>query len=45
MKEFAKMVCAVICGLILMSFLGFFCFVGCAGALAAASRSSPATVC
>ena len=41
MKEFVKMVCAVICGLILMSFLGFFCFVGCAGALAAAGGGEP----
>ena len=40
MKEFAKMVCAVICGLIIMSFLGFFMFVGCAGSMALAGKGS-----
>lgn len=40
MKEFVKMVCAVICGLIVMSFLGFFMFVGCAGSMALAGSGS-----
>ena len=40
MKEFVKMVCAVICGLIVMSFLGFFFFAGCVGSMALAGSGS-----
>ena len=38
MKEFLKMVGAVICGLIVMSLLGFFMFAGCVGSLISADN-------
>jgi len=41
MKEFVKMVLAVICGLLLMTIIGFFLMVGFFGSLASASGSKP----
>ncbi|MBQ8069498.1 MAG: signal peptide peptidase SppA [Bacteroidales bacterium] len=41
MKEFVKMVLAVICGLFLMTIIGFFLMIGFFGSLAAASGSKP----
>ena len=40
MKDFLKMLCAVVCGLLLTSFLGLFLFVGCVGTLVS-SDSQP----
>ena len=41
MKEFVKMVLAVICGLFLMSIIGFILMIGFIGSLASASGSKP----
>ena len=40
MKDFLKMLCAVVCGLLLTGFLGLFLFVGCVGTLVS-SDSQP----
>ena len=42
MKDFVKMVLAVLCGLFILCVLSFFCFVGCVGSLAVAGSGKPA---
>ena len=41
MKDFVKMVLAVLCGLFILCMLSFFCFVGCVGSLAVSGNSKP----
>ena len=41
MKDFVKMVLAVLCGLFILCILGFFCFVGCVGSMAVAGSGTP----